>query len=312
MWQLIAIVAASHLFASRSAHKAHAPAVNAAALKSRNSRLARWFALSACVLLLIFAGRDMTASVVDVVQVAAARVASGLVSIGSAAIPVTPAGAARHTPVIAARSVAAEPIIPAPLLPQASLANLAAFRLIIPPATHAVRTSLGTIEVRDLPSGGQQWRYPPNGAFDSVIASGEPLPEAEGLLAGPLFQTVFLLLGGGKEWVIQYCPARGESRPLQNGMIVTLPAPAKVDPPWPVIAELPPADTAAESGALFYAVLDQNGRLDGVRPAGRSASAGDADRFLPYLKRWLFRPAHRDGIPVEIELVMIAPAGGGA
>jgi len=104
------------------------------------------------------------------------------------------------------------------------------------PGVRILNTRSGPVEVRELPDGSQQWRFPSNGSFDVVIvqhSAGATIPEAEPLLTGWPVQTVYLTLGEAKEWVMQYCvPASAGAPATQSGMVVSLAKPAKLEAPY--------------------------------------------------------------------------------
>jgi hypothetical protein len=174
-----------------------------------------------------------------------------------------------------------------------------------------IGTPLGRVAVLDLPGGSQQWRFPAGGSFDVVIVQQSPdatIPDAGQFLTGRPVQTVFIALGTGRDWVLQYCSTAAGSAATQSGMVVTLGPQPKLDAPFIQLALVPP-QTLLQSAqpALFQAVLDANGRFAHLRPVVDSNYRPRMD-LLPYLDQWQFRPAKLDGVPTEVEVLLFVPS----
>jgi hypothetical protein len=166
------------------------------------------------------------------------------------------------------------------------------------------------VEVRDLPNDTQQLRFPTSGAFDVVIVESSPgatIPGAEGLLTGRPVQTVFLTLGTGQDWILQYClPANG-SAAAQAGMVVSLVEQPKLEPPFIQQALIPSQKVVlAAQPALFQASLNVSGRFVHLRPV-MNAVYQPLLELLPYLEQWQFRPAKVEGVPTEVEVLLLVP-----
>lgn len=180
-----------------------------------------------------------------------------------------------------------------------------------PELARMLRTTLGMVKVLETPSGARQLQYPSGGAFDVVIVESSPgdtVPEADRLLTGRPVHTVFLPLGTGQEWVLQFClpgtgPASGNS-----GMVVTLGREPKVESPFILRAFLPPPKAVQSTRpALFHGALGPNGRLVRLRPV-TDTRYQPLDELLSYLERWQFRPAKVDGAPAEVEILLFVPS----
>ena len=173
-----------------------------------------------------------------------------------------------------------------------------------------LKTSLGMLEVLELPNGTQQVKFPPAGSFDIVIVESTPsdaIPDAGRLLTGRPVQTVFLTLGTGQDWILKYClPAAGSSSG-QAGMVVTLGRQPRVDPPFIQQAFIPPQKMVQSTQpALFQGVLGANGRFVHLRPV-QDADYQPQPELLPYLEQWQFRPAKVDGVPGDVEVLLLIP-----
>jgi hypothetical protein len=165
-------------------------------------------------------------------------------------------------------------------------------------------------EVLELPNGAQQVKFPPTGSFDIVIVESTPsdaIPDAGRLLTGRPVQTVFLTLGTGQDWILKYClPAAGSSSG-QAGMVVNLGRQPRVDPPFIQQAFIPPQNLGQTTQpALFQGVLGANGRFVHLRPV-QDADYQPQPELLPYLEQWQFRPAKVDGVPGDVEVLLLIP-----
>jgi hypothetical protein len=172
-------------------------------------------------------------------------------------------------------------------------------------------TPLGRVEVLDLPGGAQQWRFPPGGSFDVVIvqpSADATIPDAGRFLTGHPVQTVYIALGTGRDWVLQYCFTAPGSASSQSGMVVTLGPQPKLDAPFIQKALVPPQTLLRGiQPALFQAILDVNGRFAHLRPVADSNYSALME-LLPYLEQWQFRPAKLDGVPTEVEVLLFVPS----
>lgn len=181
----------------------------------------------------------------------------------------------------------------------------------VPELVRMLRTTLGMVKVLELPSGARQLQYPSGGAFDLVIVESSPgdtVPEADHLLTGRPVHTVFLPLGTGQEWVLQFCLSGTGSASSNSGMVVTLGREPKVESPFILRAFLPPPKALQRTHpALFHGTLGSNGRLVRLRPV-TDTPYQPLDGLLPYLEQWQFRPAKVDGAPAEVEVLLFVPS----
>ena len=175
-----------------------------------------------------------------------------------------------------------------------------------------VHTRAGQVEIRDLPDGSQEWYYPPDGFFDAVLTQVEGsyfVPEADDLLAGRPVQTVYVTVGPGRDWILQFASPKGvQSSVTQSGMIVTLGSAPKLQAPWIQMAALPASQSlVAGKSSVFYGTLNASGRLESLQSL-RSAQYTVRADLLPFLEKWEFRPARRDGVPADVDILLIVPS----
>jgi hypothetical protein len=152
--------------------------------------------------------------------------------------------------------------------------------------------------------------HPSGGNFDVVIqqsVSREDFPEAVGALSGNPVYTVYLKVGDEREWLLEYCiPGRVATK--VSTYQVNIDDPGTVSAPYPVATVIPRNVLAMPHPQ--HIVL--RGRLS---TAGifRDITASDGENplaleLLPLLSQWQFRPAQRDQVPVEVEILLIIPA----
>jgi hypothetical protein len=152
--------------------------------------------------------------------------------------------------------------------------------------------------------------HPVDGVFDMVVVHLSPadgsLEDAK-LLTGKPVYTVYLRVGTPKEWVLRYCvPKSGSSR--NSGMVIQLTPPSPVTAPYPRVTVTPPKPVLARPvRTVLHGFLATNGffrNLTTVNPE----DAEFGTRISSFLSEWEFRPASRDGKPVEVEVVLAIPA----
>jgi hypothetical protein len=178
-------------------------------------------------------------------------------------------------------------------------------------AKRLVRTPYGVAEVLQLPAGTQQWDFPAGGAFDVVIVqqtAGDSIPGAEELLIGTPVQTVYIWNESPRHWIMQYCVPPSESDTTgQSGMVVSLGAEPKLGAPFVRRYVIPPAELITfDRGVLFRGTLGADGRFENLQ-AVRSASYQPRSELIPYLNRWLFRPATLDEKPAKVDVLLYIP-----
>lgn len=177
-----------------------------------------------------------------------------------------------------------------------------------PSSIRKVDLRKGSIEVREFEDGSREMIYPPEGEIEFVVVqstAGDLIPEGENLLTGKPVQTVYLWVGGDREWVMQYCiPGQQSAATKSSQMVISLSPIARLDPPLLRLAFLPKA-AANGRRTLFHAVLGTDGTLRDLRAV--NATGDSADELLQVLANWRFRPARRDGVPQEIEILLLVP-----
>jgi hypothetical protein len=147
-------------------------------------------------------------------------------------------------------------------------------------------------------------------AYDVTVIQSSPnetFERAVGVLSGKPVYTVYLEVGTPKSWPLQYCVPK----PANNGappdtQVINLGTLETVESPYLVRLEMPPpAVQPRQNYALVHGYLTVNGQFRNLSVIG----GGDAPRgdLLVYLAKWVFRPAMRDNVPVEVEAILAVP-----
>jgi hypothetical protein len=148
--------------------------------------------------------------------------------------------------------------------------------------------------------------HPESRSFDVVVvqSSNPDGASGAGILSGSPIHTVYVPVGRQKPWIMQYCVPKESAIKARKGIAIQLGNPAPVKAPFPRITVVPPLP-GTERIVLHGFVTD----LGEFRDLRVVAGADIADQYMivPLLKRWIFRPATRDGAPVTVEVVIVMP-----
>jgi hypothetical protein len=143
-------------------------------------------------------------------------------------------------------------------------------------------------------------QLPRDGHFGMVVVGStlaEQYPETIDLWAGRLVYTVYLHMGSGKAWILQYSlPSSAAS----GGM--------RPEAPWPFDLLQPHLDAADYSAdaVMVHGFVDVTGKFE--RLAVVFPTDFQKTRFvLNALQQWQFRPARQNGQPARVEVLLIIP-----
>jgi hypothetical protein len=143
---------------------------------------------------------------------------------------------------------------------------------------------------------------PKDGQFAAVVVGSsleDQYPETAAIWAGRLVYTVYLHVGMGKSWILQYSLPAGTQAAAAGG---------KPDAPWPYDIVVPRLDSADyDSDALMvHGFVNASGkfeRLNIVLPPEFTQT-----KFvLNALGQWQFRPARQNGQALPVEILLIIP-----
>jgi hypothetical protein len=127
----------------------------------------------------------------------------------------------------------------------------------------------------------------------------EQYPETVGLWGGRLVYTVYVHMGSGKPWILQYALPPAAQAAANN---------ARPDAPWPfdiVQPHLDPADYTSDA-LMVHGFVNVAGRFDHLAVVFPSDFA-KAKFLLSALQQWQFRPGRQNGQLAAIEILLIIP-----
>ncbi len=197
---------------------------------------------------------------------------------------------------------------PSPAAAESRVETAAAPAEAVPAAGN--RAEPGSPPPAPLPAGTVQVVHPTNGVFDVVVvqpsAADGPF-ESSGALSGRPVYSVFLQVGGPKEWILQYClPGEDSQDTTVTGSVVRLGNPAPLTAPYPRVTYLPVLQARLGAHLMIHGFLDPVGHFGGLEVL-RAADQEEGKTVLPVLEHWEFRPALRDGAPVRVEILLAIP-----
>ena len=149
--------------------------------------------------------------------------------------------------------------------------------------------------------------HPKDGQFGVVVvgsAISEEYPEAKELWGGRLVYTVYLHVGTGKNWILQYSLPRAADA-ASSGTSV------RPEPPWPyeLTRPAPKEDDLDADTLMIHGFVTLEGHFEKTAVVYPSGFA-NAKLILDVLDLWQFRPAHQNGQPTIVEVLLIIPAEG--
>ena len=143
---------------------------------------------------------------------------------------------------------------------------------------------------------------PKDGKFGVVVVGSslaDQYPETAAIWAGRLVYTVYLHVGMGKSWILQYSLPAGTQAAAAG---------VRPDAPWPYDLVVPKLDASdyGSDALMVHGFVNVSGkfeRLKMVLPPEFPQS-----RFvLNSLEQWQFRAAQQNGQPTQVEVLLIIP-----
>jgi hypothetical protein len=135
----------------------------------------------------------------------------------------------------------------------------------------------------------------------------DDLLDTGGMLSGNPVYTVYLRVGDSKEWLMEYCvPARENAR--NNAYEVYVGDATPVTAPFPISTVVPNSvlgQTAREKNIIFHGYLTTAGDFRAMDSRDQSTAAR---QIASLLAQWKFRPALKDKVPTEVEILLVVPA----
>jgi hypothetical protein len=145
---------------------------------------------------------------------------------------------------------------------------------------------------------------PKDGKFGVVVVGSslaEDYPETIHLWSGRLAYTVYLRVGVGKNWILQYSLPRAQDVAIAGGA-------GRPDAPWPYDITRPSIDADANTDAIMvHGFVNTSGRFEQLAVVFPTALA-EAKFLLHALQQWQFRPSMQSGQATAVEVLLIIPA----
>ncbi|MCU1248001.1 MAG: hypothetical protein JWQ49_1030 [Edaphobacter sp.] len=145
---------------------------------------------------------------------------------------------------------------------------------------------------------------PKDGKFGVVVVGSslaEDYPETVHLWSGRLAYTVYLRVGVGKNWILQYSLPRAQE-------VASTGSASRPDAPWPYDMTRPSIDPDANTDAIMvHGFVNTAGRFEQLAVVFPTALA-EAKFLLHALQQWQFRPSMQSGQATAVEVLLIIPA----
>ena len=151
---------------------------------------------------------------------------------------------------------------------------------------------------------------PAGGVFDVVVQSNgtEGFPESAGMLSGKPIYSAYVRVGGGRDWLLQYCiPGEEDTGAEVSGYVVRLTAGAPLIAPYTRVTMRPPVKPRPGHHVMVHGYVTAEGRFRDLKVLSASA-ASEAEMVEAVLEKWEFRAASRNGKPIEVEILLAIPA----
>jgi hypothetical protein len=154
-------------------------------------------------------------------------------------------------------------------------------------------------------------KHPANGNFDVVVMQALPAddePRSRTLLSGSPIYTVYLEVGDKKLWLLEFCaPGNARESSATDIYIDGGDAGLHLTPPYPISTAIPGNLAGGRAKpAMIHGYLTKSGLFRDLEP--RDAGVALVAALNPLLSGWRFRPAARNKVPMEVEVLLVIPA----
>ncbi len=145
---------------------------------------------------------------------------------------------------------------------------------------------------------------PKDGQFGIVVVGSsveDQYPEIVGIWGSRLVYTVYLHVGTGKNWILQYCVPRTQEAAAGGNV-------AKPEAPWPydiLRPHLAPEDFNSDA-LMVHGFVNMAGKFEHLAMVFPTEFK-QAKFVLDALQRWQFRPAKQNGQVAPVEVLLIIP-----
>jgi hypothetical protein len=150
---------------------------------------------------------------------------------------------------------------------------------------------------------------PQTGTYEvAIVQSSGVVPGSNGLLKGKPVYSVYIPVGAGKEWILQYClPVDDAAAPAARSQVVQLGNITPITAPY-AFSIIGPAIQfrAGARYAFIHGFVNASGRFEHLAEASDQEIENIA-AVLESLGQWEFRPATKDGVPAMVEILLCIP-----
>jgi hypothetical protein len=150
---------------------------------------------------------------------------------------------------------------------------------------------------------------PQTGTYEvAIVQSSGVVPGSNGLLKGKPVYSVYIPVGTGKEWILQYClPVDDAAAPAARSQVVQLGNITPITAPY-AFSIIGPAIQfrAGARYAFIHGFVNASGRFEHLAEASDQEIENIA-AVLESLGQWEFRPATKDGVPAMVEILLCIP-----
>ncbi len=175
-------------------------------------------------------------------------------------------------------------------------------------AVASVGTGNGAVPKSAVSTGPTRLIRPQNGGYEvAIVQSSGMVPGSHGLLKGKPVYSVYIPVGTGKEWILQYCLPEEDAHPAARSQVVQLGTITPITAPY-AFSIIGPAIQFREGAryAFIHGFVNASGRFEHLEEASDREIENIA-AVLESLGQWEFRPATKDGVPAVVEILLCIP-----
>ena len=175
-------------------------------------------------------------------------------------------------------------------------------------AAASAGTGNGAVAKTAATAGPTRLIRPPTGTYEvAIVQSSGVVPGSRGLLKGKPVYSVYIPVGTGKEWILQYCLPEEDAHPAARSQVVQLGTITPITAPY-AFSIIGPAIQFREGAryAFIHGFVNASGRFEHLEEASDREIENIA-AVLESLGQWEFRPATKDGVPAVVEILLCIP-----
>jgi hypothetical protein len=176
-------------------------------------------------------------------------------------------------------------------------------------AANGVSSTNGATSAPVRAAGPTRLIRPQTGTYEvAIVQSSGVVPGSNGLLKGKPVYSVYIPVGTGKEWILQYClPVDDAAAPAARSQVVQLGNITPITAPY-AFSIIGPAIQfrAGARYAFIHGFVNASGRFEHLAEASDQEIENIA-AVLESLGQWEFRPATKDGVPAMVEILLCIP-----